>query len=104
MVKKTCSQKEIKDLIFEVSDPSTHIFFKSYKGPNIYGVRRERGWGGHMFTCSIVFKQQIYCSFLRIEVRGWGVGDWVGRHNCMILNIKTWSDKKVTLLALVPVL
>ena len=55
-------------------------FFKntSYKGPNIYDVGRERGWGSleirYMFTYSAVFKQQIYCSFLRMGVRGWGVG------------------------------
>ena len=34
---------------------------------------RERGWGGleicHVITYSTVFKQQIYCSFLRMEVR-----------------------------------
>ena len=50
----------MKDLSFEVSDPSTHIFKNtSYKGPNIYDVRREGGWGGleicHVFTYSIFF-------------------------------------------------
>ena len=35
--------------------------------------------------------------------RGGGGGGQYGRHNYMILNIKTCFDKKVTLLALVPV-
>ena len=39
---------------------------------------------------------------------GWGCVDGegvvCGRHNCMTLNIKTCFDKKVRLLALVPVL
>ena len=81
-------------------------FFKNtfFKGPNIYDVRRERGWGGleicHVFTYSLVFNQQIYCSFLRMAVRR-GEEGVCGRHNYMILNITTCSDKKVTLLALV---
>ena len=66
-----------------------------------------RGWGGleicHVFTYSIVFKQQN-CLFLRIGVRGWGDGVGCGRHNCLILNIKTCFDKKVTPLVLVSVL
>ena len=37
--------------------------------------------------------------FLRMGVRELGRG--CGRHNCMILNIKTCFDKKVTLLDLV---
>ena len=59
-----------------------------------------------MFTCSVVFKQQIYCSFLGGGGGGGGGGAGVvcGRHNCMILHIKTCFDKKVTLLALVPLL
>ena len=32
---------------------------------------------------------------------GWGYVVVCGRHNCMILNIKTCFDKKVTFLALV---
>ena len=58
----------------------------------------------HIFTDPIIFKQQIYCSL-------WEWGVWVGGkgvvcecHHCMILNIKTYFDKKVTILALVPVL
>ena len=49
-------------------------------------------------------KQQINCSFLRMGDGGAWVGGRVvsGRHNCMILHIKTCFDKKVTLLALVP--
>ena len=95
----------MKDLSFEVSDASTHIFKNtSYKGPNIYDVRRERGWGGleicHVFTYSIFFKQQIYCSFLRMKVIG-GKAVVCRRHKCMILNSKTCFDKKVTFLALV---
>ena len=58
----------------------------------------------HVLTDSIVFKQQIYCSFLHMRwlVDGW----WVvcERYNCMIPNIKTYYDKKVAFLALVPVL
>ena len=44
----------------------------------------------------------IFCSFLQMGVRG-GRGGLVvcGRHNGMILNIKTYFHKKVTLLALV---
>ena len=53
----------------------------------------------------LFFKQQIYCSFLRVVVRGWrGGGGVYRRHNSMILNIKACFDKKVTVLALVPVL
>ena len=55
--------------------PITPIrFFKniSYKGPNVYDVRREKGWGGldicHVLTYFIVSKQQIYCSFLQFGV------------------------------------
>ena len=48
-------QKEIKDLTFEVSDPSTCLY-----GPKIYDAHTERGWGGleicHMFTDDIVSK------------------------------------------------
>ena len=39
---------------------------------------------------SFVFKQQIYCSFLRMEV-GTGVRKFVvfgGLHNCLICNVK----------------
>ena len=62
----------------------------SYKGPNIYDVHSERGWEDlkicQVFAYSIVFKQQIYCSFLQMGVRR-GVDGGCGRHNCMILNI-----------------
>ena len=100
-------QKEIKDLTSEVSNLSNHLFLiLSSAGPNIYGVHTERGWGGleicHAFTDYIVFKQHIYCLFLQMQDR------WVGvvckGHNCMIPNIKTYFDKKVKFLALMPVL
>ena len=64
------------------------------------------GRESHVFTYSIVFKQKINFFF----ADGRGVGLWeggpggCGRHNCMILNIKTWFDKNVTLLDLVPLL
>ena len=47
-----------------------------------------------MFTYSIVFKQQIYLGCVG------GGGVVCGPHNCMILNIKTCFDKKVTLSAI----
>ena len=65
----------------------------------------EWGWGGlgirHVFTDSIIFKQQIHGSFLQMG------GAWVGGGGLttsyfMIPNIKTYFDKKVTFLALVP--
>ena len=65
--KKNMLQKEIKDLTQEVSGPFTHFFLKilSCKGPNIYEIHKEKGWGGllicHGLTDSIVFNQQIYC-------------------------------------------
>ena len=80
------------------------LFLKntSYKCPNIYDVRRDRGWEGleicRVLTYFIVFKHQNYGSFLRIRVRGWGEGVGCGRHNCLIPNIKTYFDKEVTLL------
>ena len=42
-----------------------------YKGPKFYDIHTERGGleNCQVFTDSIVFKQQIYCSFC-----GWGVG------------------------------
>ena len=90
---KNVLQKEIKDLPFEISDPSAHFFLKilSYKGPNIYDVHTERGWGGLQM---VLFKQQIYCSFF---VDGGLVGGWgvvCGRHNCMVPNIETYFDEK----------
>ena len=55
---------------------------------------KESEWGGleicHMFTHSIFFKQRIFCSFLRMGVRG----VVCGRHNRMIVGIKTCYDKK----------
>ena len=52
--------------------PLTIFNFFSYKGPNIYDVQTEMGWRGleicRVFTDSIVFKQQIYCSFLQMRV------------------------------------
>ena len=82
--------------------PLTFFKYTSYNGQNIYDVCRESGWGDleicHVFTYSIVFKQQIYLGC----VGGRGGGLVVcGPHNCMILNIKTCFDKKVTLLAMV---
>ena len=76
-------------------------------GPNIYDIHKVKGWGGleicHVLTDYIVFKQQIYCSFLLKGVtERWGMV--CGRHNCMIPNIKTNFDKKLTFLALVAVL
>ena len=66
----------------------------------------ETGWGSleicHVFTDCIVFKQRIYCLFL--QMRGRWVGVVCKGHNCMIPNIKTYFDKKVTFLDLIPVL
>ena len=66
-IKKNLFQKDIKDFTFEVSNPLTHFLILSYKGPNIYDVHMDMGWGGleicHVFTDSIFFKQQIYYSF-----------------------------------------
>ena len=42
-----------------------------------------------------------FCGWERVD--GWGVVV-CGRHNCMILNFKTCFDKKVILVALVPLL
>ena len=77
------------------------------EGPNIFDIHVERTWGGleicGVFTDSIVFKQQIYRSFLQMGGRcGGGVKKLVifcGCHNCIIPNVK-----KVMFLALVPVL
>ena len=83
--------------------PLTFLKILSCKGPNIFDIHTERRWEGleicHVFTDATVFKQQIYCSFLRM-------GGWVvcGRRNCMIPNIKTDFAKKVTFLTLEPVL
>ena len=68
------SQKEVKDLTFEVSDPSTCLQFLLFL--NNRSIVRFCEWG------------------------------WVvcGRHNCVIPYIKTYFDKKVTFLDLVPVL
>ena len=80
----------------------TFLKILSYKGPNIYEVHTEREWGGleicHVFIDPIVFKQQIYCSFLQIEggyVCGFVVCGLVvsGYHNCMIRNNKTYFEK-----------
>ena len=89
---KDMLQNEMKDLIFEVSNLSIAFFFKkiiSYEGPKIYDIHTERRWGGLkiccMFASSFVFKQQIYCSFLRMGVGA--VKEVVifgGRHNCMV--------------------
>ena len=70
----------MKDLTFEVSDPSTCLQFLLF-----------------LNNRSIVHFSK------------WGVGEWVrvvvcGHHNCLIPNIKTYFDKKVTFLALFPVL
>ena len=77
-IKKNVLQKEIKDLTLEVSDSFTH-FLKifSCKGPSIYDVHKAKGWGGlencYMLTDYIVFKQQIYYSFLQKGVAGDGL-------------------------------
>ena len=97
----------MKDLTSEVSNLSNHLsLIISNEGPNIYDVNTDRGCGGleicHMFTDSIVFKQHIYCLFLQIGKGRWGV--FCEGHNCMIPDIKTYSDKKVRFLALMPVL
>ena len=58
----------------------------------MYDVHAEMGWESleicHVFTHSIVFKQPMACEC----------------HNYIIPNIKTYFDKKVALLVLVPVL
>ena len=82
-------------------------FFKIifYEQPNIYDIHTERRWGFEIcraFMDSIVLKQQIYCSFLRIGGGCKGKKKLVifcGHHNYMISDVK-----KVTFLALVPVL
>ena len=82
-----------------MSDLSTHFFPNSLQS---FDVHMKREWGGpqvhQVLTDSIVFKQQIYCSIL------WMGLVVCGLHNCMIPNIKTYFDKKVMFLALVPVL
>ena len=105
--KKNVQAKEIKDLTSEVFNLSNHLFLiLSNEGPNIYDVHMERGWGGpeicHVFTDSIAFKQHIYCLFL--QMKGRSVGVVCKGYNCMIPNIKTYFDKKVTFLDLMPVL
>ena len=77
----------------------------SCKGPTIYDAHKEKGWRGfkicHVLTDSIVFKQQIYCLFLQ---KGGCWGMVCGHHNCMVPNIKTYFDKKVTFLVFMAVL
>ena len=78
---KKVLQSEIKDLTFEVSNLSITLFFKiiSYERPNIHDIHTERRWGGvefcSVFMDSIVFKQQIYWSIVRLwKWEGWGWG------------------------------
>ena len=84
---------------------SLQFLFSLFK--NFYRIRNQtfmactwKGLGGLeiclMFTDSVVFKQQIYCSFFQ---RGWAQGIkklliFCGRHNCMVPNIKTCFDQK----------
>ena len=68
-------------------------------------VKGLPGRSCHMFTNSIVFKQEIYCSFSQMR-SGWGDGgvkkliNFCGQLNCMVPNIKIYFDKKVMFLAL----
>ena len=68
------------------------------------GVEEVLKFGGlfHVFTDSVAFKQHIYCLFL--QMKGRSVGVVCKGYNCMIPNIKTYFDKKVTFLDLMPVL
>ena len=89
---------------------SLHSLFKkiiSHKGPNIYDVHMERGREVLKFvTCLqilLFLNNRSVANLCRLVwVDGWGLA--CKRHNCMIPNIKTCFDKKVTFLALVPVL
>ena len=96
--KKTCYRK--KKINPKVSDPFTHIFKKFFPARDqtfMTSTKRMVEKVLKFVICLqiIVFKQQIYCSFLWKE-GGWGMV--CGRHNCMIPNIKTYFDKKVTFL------
>ena len=53
---KNVLQKNIKDLTFELSDPSNYLKITSYKGPKFYEVHMVRGWVCHVFTDFIVFE------------------------------------------------
>ena len=73
-------------------------------------MRSTQKWGVEVlkFATSL---QILLFSNNRSIVHFWEWGVWVGGkgvvcecHHCMILNIKTYFDKKVTILALVPVL
>ena len=67
-IKKNLFQKNIKDFTFEVSNPLTHFLILSYKGPNIYDVHMDMGWGGleicHVFTDSIFLNNRSIIHFL----------------------------------------
>ena len=65
------------------------VLRKTFKGPYIYEIHTEEGWGSleicYVFADSIVFKQYIYCSFLRMVGAG-GSKNWsffCGRHKWM---------------------
>ena len=69
--------KGIKDLTFEVSYLSIHLFLLlSYKGPNIDDVHTERGWGGpescHVFIDCWFQTRNLLFIFMD------GVGGWGG--------------------------
>ena len=87
-----CSEPQLKRKV----SPS-HYFLKiiSYEALNIYVVHLERRQDGLeiccVFTKSIVFKQQIYFSFLRktgVEVGVKKLVIFCRCHNCMITNVK----------------
>ena len=78
-VHKSCTYNELQNA-FEIqlfhlfSFLFFHLSQQINKGPYIYDVHTEGGEGVlevcHMFVDSIVFKQWIYCSFLRMKVGG----------------------------------
>ena len=99
---KKCVTERKKKLNFEVFSLSIFSFFKFFlKGPNIYDIHMAKGREVLKFvTCLQILlfsNNRSIVNFCRQGVVSEG-------HSCMIPNIKTYFDKKVTFLALMPVL
>ena len=102
--KKNVLQKEIKNLTFEVSSLSIHLFYFFPIRYQTFMTSTQRGMG-RSWNLSRVYRfycfQTTYLLFIFADREGWVFCEG---HNCMIPNIKTYSDKKVRFLALMPVL
>ena len=107
--KKNVLQKVIKDLPYEVSDPFPQFFKNFFPVRDQTFMTSTRRRGGEVLkfvTCLQILlflnNRSIVHFWRRGALGGWGIV--CGRHNCMIPNIKTYFDKKVTFLALALVL